>query len=123
MSDIDRKNADIQEEVIESRRKLKLTGNLTEKEIEEFINFQFYIGPDTVKEQLRRYFLMVKVCRPDLASKLQIELDEKIGNSIDNNLDLSIVDIAIILNKYVSGFLIRYNGSLYYKSKGELKIM
>ena len=74
------------------------------------------------KEQLRRYYLMVKRDNPDLASKFKIELDKEMENSVNNDSDLSIVNIIFILKKYVHGFVIIYNDLSYFISEGELKI-
>lgn len=87
------------------------SGNLTRHEIRELEIFEFYKGPQSVDEQVRRYYLKLKSIRPDKAIKMlaetQLILSDGI-NSVEN-----IETLCRTVYKYYLGFLIHFNGESY----------
>lgn len=95
----------------ECARDLELTGNLTQREIEEFVGYEFDIGPESVADQVRRYYLMVKRDAPDRAKSFL----EKIGEiKADSDLGYGeVISLCADIREFVSGSVIRHDGILY----------
>jgi hypothetical protein len=92
-------------------RALKLMGNLTQPEIQEFVGYEFDRGPESVAGQMRRYYLMIKRDAPDRAELFQqqvgdIKIDAELGQK-------EVLKLCADVHRFVSGFVIRHDGKLY----------
>lgn len=88
-------------------RGLRLSTSLSEKEIGELVYFEFWTGPNTVLEQMYRYFLKVKSNNPVKAQEMWKSV-EAVFHS-DARMKDKIPMFAGILSRYISGFVLRYD--------------
>lgn len=110
-----------QNAIINSRKRLNYDGNLNEKEVERLITYHFLKWPRTIGEQVERYFLELKSNNPKLAEKLLIDL-KTLDLSNIKTLD-KIKKLCLILDKYISGIVIRFQGKTYQVENGKVYLM
>lgn len=86
-------------------------GNLTAPEIRELRAYEFVTGAKTVNEQVRRYYLKIKNNNSQIASNMINEM-----GTVANDIALTEENVRGIcrkLHKYISGFLIYFQGKEY----------
>jgi len=93
------------------RRQWRDSGHLSGEEMKELEGFEFRQGPDSVDEQVRRYILGAKAFNPSLAEKISADTKPILERGVNSKSDVEA--LCRTLHKYVSGFLIRYDGASY----------
>ena len=91
---------------------LKRLGNLNDAEIAELIGYEFVAGPQTVKEQVSRYYLQIKSEKPHRAEDLKTAIGS-IDESDSHLQRADIVKLCNVLDKFISGFVVHHNGRTY----------
>jgi hypothetical protein len=79
-------------------------GNLSSAEIEELVTYEYGGGPRTVQEQVRRYYLLLKVENPKAAKKLLKGANRIQLENIHTETDAC--DLCILLSRHINGFVI-----------------
>ena len=85
-------------------------GNLTEDEIREYSNFEYELGPITITDQLRRYYLKIKEDDPVWAEQLHFELPTFKEEELTEG---TIITLCHVLYKYISGFVLVFHNQCY----------
>jgi hypothetical protein len=94
------------------RRKLEIAGGLSPDEIEELVILDVTKGPETVSEQVRRYYLKLKTRDRDKAEQMLSEVGDINDDTIDEE---GVQKIVRVLNGYISGFVINLDGEAYHR--------
>ena len=87
-----------------TKLRYKEVGNLSSGEIEEIIGYDFIAGPDTVRKQVRRYYLQIKSRRPEKAAQLLSEVEPLLKKGVQTEQEVH--DLSIVLDRYMHGFVI-----------------
>lgn len=84
-------------------------GNLTDREIEELIGYQFISGAKTICEQIRAYYLRLKIDNPEKATEMLLDISPYLVK--DKFFYEELEEIRLILGKYWSGYVLYTKGS------------
>lgn len=79
-------------------------GNLTEDEIQELSGYEFDAGPDTVRKQVRRYFLKLKSSQPEKAGILLENVEPFLQKKVETEQE--VYDLSIIIAEFFNGVII-----------------
>lgn len=92
-------------------------GNLTEEEIRELGNFEFETCPETIHAQLRRYYLKLKIQKPEEALRMQADMPKIDEEALTEE---EVINLCHVLYKYMSGFLLYFKGQCFTKSNSPI---
>lgn len=97
----------------EAEERWQSFGNLTDNEIKELSGYEFRRAPNTLRKQLRRYRLLLKVEKPERADAMWNDL-----SVVDyrNPTEVVVVQCCHILYRYWSGFILHFDGKKYTKT-------
>ena len=94
----------------------KRSGNLTREEIGALINYQ--LGDlDTVEKEVKRYYLLTKNENPKFARNMLDQVIPILNSEI--NLE-NIKDLCSIIGRYFQGYVIHYQGKVYFSEVGKV---
>jgi len=99
-----------QQSILRRRQQLGMTGNLSAEEVEELLNFELILAPDTVEKQVQYYYLLVKEFHPERASLLQRTTG--VLRAQPRTLDI-IRELCVELRQHFSEFFIRFEEKKY----------
>ena len=99
------------EEVKHFREMWRSLGNLDRAELAELVQYEFRQGPESVDEQVRRYYLQIKSHGPDLAAQMLTDTQPILNKGTYSVQDVE--KLCRILRTYGPGHLIRHEGESY----------
>lgn len=98
-------DTNIEQTMIEFRKRWKSNKRLSVAEIEELLGYEFVVGPSSIEGQIRRYYLLVKRdCQPSRAEQMLKEVKPFLKRGVRNDQDVH--DLSIVLSRHISGFVI-----------------
>lgn len=100
----------MQQSMLRRRQQLGMTGNLSAEEVEELLNFEFVLAPDTVEKQIQYYYLLVKEFHPEKASLLKRATGVLLAQPRTPDV---IRELCVELRQHFSEFFIRFEGKRY----------
>lgn len=93
------------------RRQLRLQEMLTHDEIDELVQFDMVIGPHTIEQQIRCYYLKIKNANHHRAAEMLRRAKDLLK---EGDQDLYLVkDLCFLLHGYMGGTTLRYKNRSY----------
>lgn len=111
------RNSNIKEERMAARRAEWIAAGLDPAEADELVQFEFVCSGNTLEEQLRRYYLKVKVDVSAARAEQMLSAMSGFTTETVRNLD-DAARLCATLRQFVSGFVIRLWGKSYTFSQG-----
>ena len=108
---------ELAEEQAHWRKSWKTSGYLTEPEIEELLKLEFADVPLSVPQQLRRYYLKLKVERPAKATQLWNAIPRTYKRRVTSKK--AVKRLCAILYKFWNGFVIQFGRRTYSVSRNQ----
>lgn len=84
-------------------------GNLTGKEISELVGYEFD-GLSSAEEEVRRYFLKLKHCKPHRAEDMLAEIKPYLREGVNSG---NVRILCDVISRYTSTFVIHHDGVTY----------
>ena len=94
----------------------KRSGNLTREEISTLIDYQLG-NLDTVEKEVKRYYLL----RKNEEQKFARNMLDQVTSILNSQINLeNIKDLCSIIDRYFQGYIIHYQGKVYFSEGGKV---